>query len=724
MSTQTRKMSRKMSKMLVRKMSMMKPPGEDRRNYHNQDFHEIRAQCIREDTLFEDPEFPADDSSLGDMDKQIEWKRPMELVQPGEKPKFLVNGNRFSVVQGEIGDCWFLSAMSAITLNPGLLKRVLPDNLNFEKDYAGIFYFSIWQGGHWVNVVVDDRLPVMYGNQLAFSSSRDTTEFWSALLEKAYAKLHGSYSALNSGKCFEATEDLTGGVTERFFLDKDIPEDFFTYLLKSRQRGSLITCGIPGSGEVTGNNGLVAGHAYCVTAVRRVSIMGWKEKSKVHLIRIRNPWGDETEWNGAWSDGSKEWGLLNNDEKEKHQITIDNDGEFWMNFEDFNSNFKEVYITSLNPNTVNREALAGMDNLADLVSYMLHMHPSLNNPKPTRKVWDVQSFEGAWIKGSSAGGSINNPKMFSCNSQYVLTLKETDDGSDKCSVMISLMQKNRRNFGLKMHGIGLYIFEMDDTVKDAILPASWFRFNRPTDSTSPFRPARSVSQRFQLPPGRYCIIPCTFKEDQEAEFLLRVFCEKKTVMEENDEELMAIEEPDEADGMDLPQEQSSTEKLQEIFKSVATESQCIDTDQLAQVLDQLHPGVEFGGDLCRSLLAMLDGNYSGDIDIYELMTLEGYLDTWIDTYNSKKDPETGLLSGRSWGLGDALKSMGMQLPRRLQTLLVVRYGNADGHFTVRNFIWATAKTITMMERFTQNANPDGQTATIRIGKWLEDSIYC
>ena len=50
---------------------------------------------------------------------------------------------------------------------------------------------------------------------------------------------------------------------------------------------------------------------------------------RIMLIRIRNPWGNEAEWTGRWSDSSPEWRSISASDRESLGLTVEEDGEFW-----------------------------------------------------------------------------------------------------------------------------------------------------------------------------------------------------------------------------------------------------------------------------------------------------------------------------------------------------------------------------------------------------------
>ncbi|XP_072254986.1 calpain-5-like [Pyxicephalus adspersus] len=318
-------------------------------HYQDQHYDRLKNQCRQQNLLFQDPNFPATDQSLyysQSPPRVVEWKRPQELVRlPRLFPTSGISPR--DLQQGSLGNCWFVAAASCLAKDPSIWKKVIPSPQDQEwprpggGSHCGIFRFRFWRFGRWVEVVIDDRLPTSGGELIFCRPGHKTNAFWCPLLEKAYAKLIGSYEALDGGSTAEALIDFTGGVSEPIdILEEKLQSDeekkkLFKAMMKAHSRASLICSSIrPAANqsmEEVLSSGLVTGHAYSVTAVKSITLhsglFSLFRTHKLRLVRLRNPWGSG-EWKGAWSDGSEEWKKVSQRERKKLGVTVDDDGEF------------------------------------------------------------------------------------------------------------------------------------------------------------------------------------------------------------------------------------------------------------------------------------------------------------------------------------------------------------------------------------------------------------
>jgi len=495
-----------------------------------------------------DPTFPASDASIGvaklqSLPKNIQWKRPKDIA--GDQARLCVEGvSCTDVTQGKLGNCWFVAACCVLAGCKEMWERVVPEAKDQEYDHAtstpaahsGVFRFRFWRFGKWVEVVVDDLLPTFTNannqTELLFTHSSANKEFWGALLEKAYAKLHGGYATLDGGNLSDALVDFTSGVSEMIDLRvkaetfQQNPEEkkkLFDTLAHELDEHALmcaaITANSEGEMEERTELGLVKGHAYGITAVKKIPlgetnlINFFKGREKLPLIRLQNPWGQK-EWTGAFSDGSPEWTNISDKEKEKLGLTFEEDGEFWMPFDDFLLQFTEMSICRL----INTSVFS------------------------FSKTWRESQLFGSWRCGRGlegedgyvaerAGGCLNHRDTFLHNPQYRFDSPAVQEDDEAPELIVQLSQSDARSSSSakplidkrENMTIGFHIMKVEANRMCRVhhlVPGSGVE-------TSDYIKTKHIFLRTDLPKsgGRFVIVPTTFNPREETDFLLRVFTE-------------------------------------------------------------------------------------------------------------------------------------------------------------------------------------------------------
>ena len=305
-------------------------------------------------TLFVDSEFhPNKKSLVGYSEKpdrirhmnSFVFKRSSDYFGPSVQVYDTMSPG--DIMQGQLGDCYFLAAVSSIAENPERLRRLFLSKKNHGN---GIYAVAMCLNGVWEEIILDDFAPCTRDGQLAFNRSK-THELWVVLLEKAWAKVHGGYLNIEAGLTREALRDLTGASAKTYFL-KQKPDELWERLMKAEENNFIMTAGSDnlnsGSDSYIQKIGICGSHAYSLLAVYQIEQkygryrrkrLGQEHTDK--LVKLRNPWG-RGEWQGKWSDNDPNW------TPELKQILgftgKKEDGIFFMSWEEFQKYYSDVQI--------------------------------------------------------------------------------------------------------------------------------------------------------------------------------------------------------------------------------------------------------------------------------------------------------------------------------------------------------------------------------------------
>ena len=210
-------------------------------------------------------------------------RQPGDLFEDNGKLDWL------DVEQGHLGDCYFAASLAAVLYadkGQALTQNMIVPRLKSGKVVS--YYATFFQAsGRKVRIEVDpDLLHRNTNGHVLYMRNTQTKpgyEAWStSLIEKAYAKWHGSYEKIgNGGTAADAIYALTGRTTKYFDASDS---SVISAIEKAGKDGrAQVACTFGDNSGVKYPVGIYADHCYTLRGIHRVG-------SKV-FVQLRNPWG-------------------------------------------------------------------------------------------------------------------------------------------------------------------------------------------------------------------------------------------------------------------------------------------------------------------------------------------------------------------------------------------------------------------------------------------------
>jgi hypothetical protein len=518
---------------------------------------------------FVDSEFPPSDLSIGATSSASRidtWRCSLGV---SEHSRLFDEGTDPDDVEvGIFSTEWILSAVSMLAAAGGVGDGTVEEqilnlftghfsvdgDLTFQTEVGG-YCIRLYSDGIWIPIILDDFFPVLkdgyWTNEnrgMAVAHSKECREIWMSLIEKAFAKLYGSYASIENGYVHHALRTLTGCDSECILMASASRgpgrRDLWDKIVRFRANGYLLGAGTGTSSLVdthVQNMGIVFNACYIIYDVRAVD--------GNCLLKLRNPPGSHEEWKGDWSDKSPLWTRRL---KKKLGWTDANDNTFWISFDDFCNIFRNLYVCRwYDKKKWKTTQLSGIWSKTSALS---------NDLKDS--ISGKQSQEGLSTKVdglNTSGGlpSSDNPQcVLENNPHYQLTILRPTD------LCITLSQADTRGVTNEYLEPAALFLVKPKHIKDrkGLLPRLQ-TLDRDEVVAYTGAPSKDVNQQIyiSLLPGDYILLPACYLAGMEGHFTLSIVANHKI-------KTCSIWPPQDASSNALSELYSESTLLTEFFK--------------------------------------------------------------------------------------------------------------------------------------------------------------
>ena len=287
-------------------------------------------------------------------ENKIVWKRASEIFNNQEYTLFSSDLNYNSIIQGSIGNCYFLSIICSLTKYPSFIYQLFNTSYISPDGYYEI-KLKINDVIHIISL--DDYFPYNLKTNMPLFCKSYKNEIWVMLLEKALAKVKGSYLEIDDGSPIDILDYfLISSLIERdilydtYYITNDNKYDIWENIMDKINNNKKLMM-ICLSKENLNNKkklsnlyySIVEKHYYNILEIFENTEGGKDEK----LLRIRNPWGFNLK-NENYDSKKNEFDFIinddNQDDKNNKNKNLLSGGDFIIDYKYFCYLFKEIQI--------------------------------------------------------------------------------------------------------------------------------------------------------------------------------------------------------------------------------------------------------------------------------------------------------------------------------------------------------------------------------------------